>query len=94
MKFQSFGDCDRDSDHLPLAELKRLARVEKNADRARRLRIIILSIEGWTAPVVASAVGLHGTLANVGCNARGLGRGFRGDPLRKRRSGVVHEREN
>jgi transposase len=45
-------------DHLPLAELKRLERVEKNADRARRLRIIILGIEGWTAPAVASAVGL------------------------------------
>ena len=45
-------------DHLPLAELKRLERVEKDADRAKRLRIIILGIEGWTAPAVAMGVGL------------------------------------
>jgi transposase len=45
-------------DHLPLCELQRLERVEKNADRAKRLRIIILGIEGWTAPAVAMAVGL------------------------------------
>jgi transposase len=44
--------------HLPLEELKRLERVEKDADRARRLRIVILGIEGWTAPAVAMAVGL------------------------------------
>jgi transposase len=44
--------------HLPLVELKRLERVEKDADRARRLRIIILAAEGWTAPAVAMAVGL------------------------------------
>jgi transposase len=44
--------------HLPLEELKRLERVEKNADRARRLRIVILAAEGWTAPAVAMAVGL------------------------------------
>jgi transposase len=45
-------------DHLPLAELKRLERSEKDADRARRLRIVILGLEGWTAPAVAMAVGL------------------------------------
>jgi transposase len=45
-------------DHLPLAELKRLERVEKDADRAKRLRIVILGTEGWTAPAVAMAVGL------------------------------------
>jgi transposase len=45
-------------DHLPLGELKRLERVEKDADRARRMRIIILGVEGWTAPAVAMAVGL------------------------------------
>lgn len=44
--------------HLPLAELKRLERVEKDADRARRLRIVILGSEGWTAPAIAMAVGL------------------------------------
>jgi transposase len=45
-------------DHLPLAELKRLERIEKDADGARRLRIVILGSEGWTAPAVAMAVGL------------------------------------
>ena len=44
--------------HLPLEELKRLERLEKNANRARRMRIIILAMEGWTAPAVAMAVGL------------------------------------
>lgn len=44
--------------HLPLEELKRLERVEKDADRSRRLRIVILGNEGWTAPAVAMAVGL------------------------------------
>lgn len=44
--------------HLPLQELKRLERAEKDADRSRRLRIVILGIEGWTAPAVAMAVGL------------------------------------
>ena len=45
-------------DHLPLEELKRLERVEKDANRAKRLRILILGVEGWTAPAVAMAVGL------------------------------------
>jgi transposase len=45
-------------DHLPLAELQRLERCEKDAPRAKRLRIVILGIEGWTAPAVAMAVGL------------------------------------
>ena len=44
--------------HSPLAELKRLERVEPDVNLARRLRIIILGIEGWTAPAVAMAVGL------------------------------------
>ena len=44
--------------HLPLGELKRLERIEKDADRARRMRIVILGIEGWTAPSIAMAVGL------------------------------------
>jgi transposase len=45
-------------DHLPLCELKRLERVERDAERAKRLRIVILGAEGWTAPAVAMAVGL------------------------------------
>ena len=44
--------------HRSLEELKRLERVEKEADRARRLRVVILACEGWTAPAVSMAVGL------------------------------------
>lgn len=44
--------------HLPLEELKRLERSEKDANRSRRLRIVILGIEGWTAPAIAMGVGL------------------------------------
>ena len=44
--------------HMPLEELQRLEEVEKDADQARRLRIVILAIEGWTAPAIAMAVGL------------------------------------
>lgn len=44
--------------HLPLEELKRLGRAEKDADRSKRMRIVILGLEGWTAPAVAMAVGL------------------------------------
>jgi len=44
--------------HLPLEELKRLERAEKDADRSKRMRIVILGLEGWTAPAVAMAVGL------------------------------------
>ena len=44
-------------DHLPLSELKRLEGAEKDASRARRLRMVILGIEGWTAPAIAMAVG-------------------------------------
>ena len=44
--------------HLPLEELRRLERVEKDANRTRRMRIIILAAEGWTAPAIAMAVGL------------------------------------
>ena len=43
---------------LPLEELKRLERLEKNAFQAKRLRIVILATEGWTAPALAMAVGL------------------------------------
>ena len=44
--------------HYSLAELKRLERGERVAGRARRLRIVILAIEGFTAPAVAMSVGL------------------------------------
>lgn len=44
--------------HLPLKELKQLEREEKDAGRSKRLRIIILAIEGWTAPSIAMSIGL------------------------------------
>jgi transposase len=44
--------------HLPLAELVRLERGEKDAARAKRLRIVILAMGGYTAPAVAMSLGL------------------------------------
>jgi putative transposase len=43
--------------HLPLTELERLERVEKNAAKAKRLRMIILAIQGYTAPAIAMSLG-------------------------------------
>jgi transposase len=45
-------------DHLSLEELEQLERQEKDADQAKRLRIVILALQGWTAPAIAMAVGL------------------------------------
>jgi transposase len=45
-------------EHLPLEELVRLERVEKDAARSKRLRIVILAIGGYTAPAIAMSVGL------------------------------------
>lgn len=45
-------------DHLPLAELERLERDETSAQRGKRLRIVILAVQGFTAPAVAMCVGL------------------------------------
>jgi transposase len=44
--------------HLSLGELERLERVEKDAGQSKRLRIIILAINGYTAPAVAISIGL------------------------------------
>src|SRR5688572_12561549 len=44
--------------HLPLEELVRLERAEKNAARSKRLRIIILAVGGYTAPAIAMSLGL------------------------------------
>lgn len=43
---------------VPLATLKQLARKERDATLFKRLRIVILAIEGWTAPAIAASVGL------------------------------------
>jgi transposase len=44
--------------HLPLEELVRLERVEKDASRSKRLRVVILAMSGYTAPAIAMSVGL------------------------------------
>jgi transposase len=44
--------------HLPLLELERLERAEPDAAKSRRLRIIILAINGFTAPAIAMSLGL------------------------------------
>lgn len=44
--------------HVSQAELERLERVEKDATRAKRLRIIILALTGYTAPAIAMSLGL------------------------------------
>lgn len=45
-------------DHLSLHELERIERAETEAWRAKRLRIVILAINGYTAPAVAMSLGL------------------------------------
>ena len=44
--------------HVPLEELVRLERAEKDAARSKRLRIIILALGGYTAPAIAMSLGL------------------------------------
>jgi transposase len=44
-------------DRIPLAELERLERSEKNAARAKRLRMVILAMKGYTAPSIAMSLG-------------------------------------
>jgi len=44
--------------HLTLAELERLERAEKDAARSKRLRIVILAINGFTAPAISMSIGL------------------------------------
>ena len=60
---------------LSLDELKRLERGEKDAGQAKRLRTVILAMEGWTAPAIAMAVGLSRRVCQQWVyrfNARGL----------------------
>jgi transposase len=44
--------------HLPLVELERRERAERDAAKAKRLRVVILAIMGYTAPAVAMSLGL------------------------------------
>lgn len=45
-------------DHHTLEELERLERGEKHVQKAKRIRIVILAIKGYTAPAIAMSVGL------------------------------------
>jgi len=45
-------------DHLSLEALERIEREETDAGRSKRLRIIILAMQGWTAPAIAMSIGL------------------------------------
>ncbi len=45
-------------DQQPLAILQALERKERDATHSKRLRIIILAMQGWTAPAIAMSVGL------------------------------------
>ena len=74
--------------HVPLVELKRLERAERDASRARRLRIILLAMEGYTAPAVAMSVGRSRRVCQQWVqryNAEGL------DGLEDRRGRESHE---
>jgi transposase len=43
---------------MPIEELERRERQETDAQLAKRLRIVILAIRGYTAPAVAMSLGL------------------------------------
>ena len=45
-------------DRMALAELERIERKEPKSKRAKRLRIVILAMRGWTAPAIAMSTGL------------------------------------
>lgn len=45
-------------DHFLLKQLKQLQRNENDVGRAKRLQIVILAMQGWTAPAIGMAVGL------------------------------------
>ncbi|MGC1275960.1 MAG: helix-turn-helix domain containing protein [Planctomycetaceae bacterium] len=44
--------------HVSLVELERRERAERDAAKARRLRIVILAVKGYTAPAIALSLGL------------------------------------
>ncbi len=44
--------------HVPLIELERRERAERDAAKARRLRVVILAVNGYTAPAIAMSLGL------------------------------------
>jgi transposase len=42
--------------HLSMAELKRLARAEKNVKLSKRMQMVVLAVEGYTAPAIARSL--------------------------------------
>lgn len=44
--------------HYTVEELERIERGEKDAHKAKRIRIVILALRGYTAPAIAMSVGL------------------------------------
>ena len=45
-------------DYVPLEKLKKLARSETNAKIAQRIQIIVLALQGYTAPGIALSLSL------------------------------------
>jgi transposase len=43
-------------DHLSLAELKQCARAEKDAKLSKRMQMVDLALEGYTAPAIARSL--------------------------------------
>ena len=43
-------------DHLSLVELKRLARAEQDVKLSKRMQIVVLAVEGYTAPAIARSL--------------------------------------
>ena len=60
-------------DQASLGTLKELERREKDATRSKRLRIVILAMQGWTAPAIGMAMAEkgRGDVPWVFCNSKG-----------------------
>jgi len=48
----------RVKDRHTLEELERLERTEKDAHKAKHIRVVLLALKGYTAPAISQAVGL------------------------------------
>jgi transposase len=88
-------------DRVSLEELERIERREPNAKRAKRLRIVILAMRGWTAPAIAMSTGLSRRACQEWVrrfNEAGLGGledqygGGRGAPLTAEQQERIRER--
>ena len=43
-------------DHLILTELKQLARAERDVKLSKRMQMVVLAMEGYTAPAIARSL--------------------------------------